>query len=92
MASHHQRSMRLPELTKPQWDAALDAARALMSGDPNEAADRAAYRNACARLAQLLPDGTDEREIIRAAVRWDMLNGLAASLAMIPGASVETVL
>jgi hypothetical protein len=26
--------MRLPELTKPQWDAALDAARALMNGDP----------------------------------------------------------
>lgn len=76
--------MTLPELTKPQWDAALAAAKALMSGDPNDAADRAAYRNAKARLAGLLPEGTDEREIIRTAVRWDMLNGLAASLAMLP--------
>jgi hypothetical protein len=81
--------MRLPELTKPQWDAALDAARALMSADPDSATDRAAFRNAKARLADLLPAETDEREIIKAAVRWDMMNGLAASIAMIPDASVE---
>jgi hypothetical protein len=92
VASHHQRAMRLPELTKPQWDAALDAARALMNGDADCATDRAAFRNAKARLADLLPAETDAREIIRAAVRWDMMNGLAASLAMVPGATVERAL
>lgn len=81
--------MKLPELSKPQWDAALATARQLMSGDPNDAADRAAYRNAKARLTELLPDGEDVTEIVKAAVRWDMLNGLAASVAMIPGATLE---
>jgi hypothetical protein len=91
MASHHQRAMRLPELTKPQWDAALDAARALMNGDPSSATDRAAYRNARAQLADLLPDSADANDIIKAAVRWDMLNGLAASLAMLPAGAVEAI-
>lgn len=86
------RSMTLPRLTKPQWDAALDAARLLMNGDVDRATDRAAYRNAKARLADLLPDETDAGEIIKAAVRWDMLNSLAASIAMIPGATIETKL
>jgi histidinol-phosphate/aromatic aminotransferase/cobyric acid decarboxylase-like protein len=82
----------LPELTKPQWDAALTAARALMSGDPNNPTDRAVYRNSVVRLAELLPAGTDTRAIIKAAVRWSMLNDMAASLAMIPCATVEQVL
>jgi hypothetical protein len=76
--------MMLPTLTKPQWDAALTAARALMNCNPNDATDRAAYRNARVRLAELLPQETDEQEIIRAAVRWSMRDCLAASLAMMP--------
>jgi hypothetical protein len=83
--------MMLPQLTKPQWDAALTAARELMSGDPNSATDRAAYRNARVRLAELLPADTDERAIIKAAVRWSMRDSLAASLAMMPEVGVERI-
>lgn len=71
----------LRTLTKPQWDAALAAAKALMHGNPNDANDRATFREKKAQLAELLPADADVREIISAAVKWDMKNALAASLA-----------
>lgn len=76
--------MTLPDLTFDQWQAALGAARQLMSGDPASPTDRAHYRNARARLVELLPEDADANAIIKDAVRWAMRNDLAASLAMVP--------
>ena len=76
--------MTLPQLTKDQWDAALAAARTLMTGDPDDALDRARFRAARDELAAVLPLGADVREVIQAAIRWNMHNDLAASLAMLP--------
>jgi hypothetical protein len=63
---------RLPNLTHGQWQAASETARLLMTGDVNSATDRAAYRNARARLVDLLPQGEDANAIVQAAVRWRM--------------------
>jgi hypothetical protein len=71
-------------LTFNQWTAAQECARLFMAGDPESATDRAAYRNAKARLVELLPEGEDERAIIRRAVRSQMRCALAESLAMMP--------
>lgn len=67
----------LSNLTKPQWDAALAAAKALRRCDPDKAADRRRFRAAKQRLVDLLPPGADARDIITQAVRWDSLNELA---------------
>lgn len=83
--------MNLPQLSKPQWDAACECARKVMAGDARCPADRAAYLNAKARLVDLLPEDEDANAIIKAAVRWNVRNDLAASLAMMPGARVEMV-
>lgn len=73
--------MKLAQLTKPQWDAALEAAACMMRCDPNSAVDRAEFRDAKVRLIQMLPAGIDERDIITQAVRWNMLDALAESAA-----------
>lgn len=74
----------LAGLTKPQWDAALEAARVLTSCSPDRVEDRAQFREAKAALVALLPTGADAKEIIRAAVRWDMLNAIASVCAGLP--------
>lgn len=76
-------------LTKPQWDAALNAARILIAHNPAEAEARARYREAKEALAALLPDGADTREIILAAVRWDALNDIAAAFAGVGPGIIE---
>jgi hypothetical protein len=80
--------MILPQLTADQWQAAQEAARRFTTGDPASATDRAAYRNARARLVDLLPDDAEANEVIKAAVRWNMRNDIAASLAMIPAEAI----
>lgn len=72
--------MRLADLTKPQWDAALNAARILRSGDPMCRSDRYAFREATAELDELMPAGTDTREIISQVMRWAMVNDACAEL------------
>jgi hypothetical protein len=76
--------MKLTQLTKPQWDAALNAARVLSSCNPNVAADRARFREASGAFAELLPDGTDERDLITQAMHWDSLNTFALTFAGLP--------
>lgn len=83
--------MKLTDLTKPQWDAALEAARQLAQGDVNNADDCARFRSAKARLAELLPAGVEAGPIITAAVRWDMLNSLVEAVASIPGATIQSL-
>lgn len=80
--------MTLRELSKLQWDAALEAARVLRQSDPNIAEDRARFRVAKDRLVAVLPADTDERDIITQALRWDSLNAFAAEVCMIPGATI----
>ncbi len=81
-------ALRITDLSKPQWDAALVAAKALTSGDPREAIDRATYRDAKARLTQLLPADADARDLIIQAVRWDSLNAIAGAFAGMPAATI----
>jgi hypothetical protein len=81
--------MKLRDLTKPQWDAALFAARELASGNPNVADDRARFRAAKERLAELLPDGANANDLISQAAHWNALNFVAGALAGIPGATIE---
>jgi hypothetical protein len=76
--------MKLADLTKPQWDAARNAADCLMRGNPDREHDRAAYRASVTVLCALLPEGADEKEIIKAAAHWRMVNDIAASIAGIP--------
>lgn len=78
--------MKLTDLSKPQWDAAQQAARALMQGSPDRQADRAAYAVARAKLSRLMPAGADVREIIAATARWNMVNDIAAMCAGMPEA------
>lgn len=72
------------DLTKPQWDAAQEAARRLMQGSPNREADRESYREAVAELCALLPEEIDAKAVIRQAARWHMLNDIGAALAGLP--------
>lgn len=76
--------MTLRELSKPQWDAALIAARCLTQGNPNRPADCAAFREALAAVAALLPPDADAKDIVGQAVRWDALNSIAAAFAGLP--------
>lgn len=72
--------MTLRALTKPQHDAAREAALSYMHGNPNHAEDRAKYQLAKARLSNLLPAGTDADECIRDAVRWEMKNVMSEAI------------
>lgn len=76
--------MRLADLTKPQWDAAREAVRVLFTCSPNRDDDRAAFRDAKAKLEALLPPDADARDIIRQAGRWEMLNTIAGVCAGLP--------
>ena len=80
--------MKLVDLSKPQWDAALEAARQLCSGNVHCADDRAAFRAAKARLVELLPEGADASDIITEATHWSAMNDIAAALAGIPNITI----
>lgn len=71
----------LSDLAKPQFDAALSAARELLRGNPANACDRASYRAAKERLSAMLPEGEDAGAVILAAVRWNARNEIAAAFA-----------
>lgn len=75
--------MKLADLTKPQWDAALEAARVLTTCSPHREEDRASFRTAKAKLAALMPDG-DVNAIIAQAVHRDMLDAIADVCAGLP--------
>lgn len=79
------------DLSKAQWDAALEAARVLRQCNPNNAADRQRYRDARLHLVELLPEGTDERSLITEAIHWDAMNSLASALAGLPQGVVSGV-
>lgn len=70
-------------MTDP-FPAALEAARELCAGNPHNAADRARYRDAKARLEAMLPEGESARDHILRAVRWDAANDIAAAFAGVP--------
>ncbi len=76
--------MTLATLNKPQWDAALHAARVLRRSDVNNADDRASFRDARDRLAALLPDDADTRPIVTSAVHWDAMNDFAGAFVGLP--------
>ncbi len=76
----------MPVLTKPQWDAAQEAARCLMAGNPNDEADRASFRAARTRLVEMLPDG-DASDTITRACHWIALDTVAAAL--VPSTSLN---
>lgn len=80
----------LADLSKPQWEAALNCARVLVTCDPNDAGDRARYRGAKDAFAELLPAGTDVRNLITRAVRWNAMNSFVSAVAGIPRASIES--
>lgn len=76
--------MTLRDLSREQWDAALEAARVLTTCSPYRADDRAQFRAAKAKLAALLPEGGDVNAIITQAVHRDMLDGIATVCAGLP--------
>lgn len=76
--------MNLRELSKPQWDAALNAARVLCASNPERAEDRARYREAKDALVSILPSNADATAIISEAIRWNSLNSIVSALAGIP--------
>ena len=76
--------MLIRELSKPAWDAALFAARTVVSGNPDIAAHRAAYREARASLVALLPTDADATDLINQALRWETRNAIAAACAGLP--------
>lgn len=76
--------MKLTDLSKPQWDAALSAAQCLCQSNPDIAEDRAAFRAAKARLVELLPADANANDVVSAAVRWNALNDIACAFAGIP--------
>jgi len=78
----------LRDLSRPQWLAALAAARCVTECDPRVEADRKRFRDARQALIDLLPEGTDEREIISQAVHWDAINEVAAVFANLPEVEV----
>lgn len=78
------RGMKLRDLSKPQWDAALEASRILMQGSPNRDADRAAWREANAKFAAMLPPEANAKELVLEAARWDATNTIAAICAGLP--------
>ncbi len=73
--------MPMRDLNKPQWDAALIAAKHLTRGNVHNADDRAAFRAAKAALVSILPADTDASRLIQDAVRWSALNDLAGAFA-----------
>ena len=73
--------MRLADLSKPAWDAAIEAARVMTTCSPDRDVDRARFRAAKDELTALLPEGEDVREIISQAAHWHMLDQLAAVMA-----------
>jgi hypothetical protein len=79
---------QLADLSTAQWNAAQEAAKALMRGTPDREADRAAYNVARAKLAALLPAGVDAREIIISTARWNMVNDIAAMCAGLPAKAI----
>jgi hypothetical protein len=70
--------VNLADLSKPQWDAAREAAAILCDGNPNRAAERERFRKAKAKLTALLPGEVDAGHIITQALRWEMLNAIAS--------------
>lgn len=76
--------MKLADLSKPQWDAALAASRILLHCSPEREDDRQAYRMALANLGHLLPPEADTKDIVLAAARWEMKNALASVMAGLP--------
>lgn len=72
------------DLTKPQFEAAQEAARRLMQGSPNREADREHYREAVAQLCAVLPEDVDAKDVIRQVARWQMLNDIGAALVGLP--------
>ena len=81
--------MKLTDLSKPQWDAALAAAQSLMRGNVHNPDDRADFRTAKARLVELLPADVSASKIIEQAAHWNALNTVAAAVAGLP--AVERV-
>lgn len=75
--------MKLADLNREQWLAALEAARVLTTCSPDRADDRASFRTAKAKLAALMPDG-DVNAIITQAVHRDMLDTIADVCAGLP--------
>lgn len=76
--------MNLRDCTREQWLAALDSARILMSGNPNRAQCRAEFKAANDALIALLPVGTDHRDLVLEAARYDALNFIGAVCAGLP--------
>lgn len=83
--------MNLRSLSKPQFDACMTAADALVSGNPNRAECRQQYRDALIEFEQMLVEPEDAQAIVREAVRWVMRNEIAAVLAGIPAIETEEV-
>lgn len=81
--------MKLRDLTKPQWDAAREAATILMRCNPQDADDRARFREARDKLAALLPEGADERDLIKQAAHWNSLNDFTAAFLGLPPGVLE---
>lgn len=72
-------------LTKPQWDAALHAAKWLAAIDISKAEDRASFRDASLALSDLL-DGDDVSagRYILEALSWYGKDQLAGALIGLP--------
>ena len=76
--------MNLRSLTKPQSDAAREAAEILCRCSPNREADRERFRKAKAKLAALLPGDVDAGHIITQALRMEMLDAIGTVIANQP--------
>lgn len=73
--------MKLADLERPAWAAALHSARILRECNPHDADDRARFRVSRNRLVALLPIDVDASDIIAQAVHWYALSDVAAQFA-----------
>lgn len=76
--------MTLRGLSKAQSEAAFNAARLLMHGNPNIASDRAQFRAASLKLGSMIGDDREAGKIILEAVNWIGRDFLAATLCGLP--------
>ena len=73
--------MKLSQLSKPQWDAAMRAGCALLHGSPDRDEDRRAYADATLALMDVLPEDLEVvKALVREAARWEMKNTISETI------------
>lgn len=77
-------AVTLRDLSRPQWAAALHAARVLRESNASDAEDRARFCVARNRFVAMLPADAPVSDLIGEAVRWYAMNDIAAAFVGMP--------